>query len=84
MLNAKHQSIVYTDHKSLIGFLHAEYHEDIFTHWANELRLFILCIQHIPGEKKYGSNGLSRVIINNPDCSPDRLVGKLTKEVFLY
>ena len=27
---------------------------------------------------------LSRVIFNNPDCSPDRLVSKLAKEVFAY
>ena len=30
------------------------------------------------------ADGLSQVIFNNPDCSPDRLVGKLAKEVFLH
>ena len=29
-------------------------------------------------------DGLSQVIFNNPDCSPDRLVSKLAKEVFVY
>ncbi len=30
MLNAKRQSVVHTDHKLLVGFLNAKYHEDIF------------------------------------------------------
>ena len=31
MLNAEHQSVVYTDYKPLVEFLNAKYHEDIFT-----------------------------------------------------
>ena len=30
------------------------------------------------------ADGLSRVIFNNPDYSPDRLVSKLAKEVFKH
>ena len=32
MLNAKHQSIVHTDHKPFIRFFNTEYHKDIFAH----------------------------------------------------
>ena len=84
MLNVAHQSVVHTDHKPLVGFLNAEYHEDIFARWANKLRLLNIRIQHIPGKKNTVADGLSRVIFNNADCSPDRLVSKLAKEVFSH
>ena len=84
MLNAEHQSVVHTDHKPLVGFLNAEYHKDIFARWANKLRLFKICIQHIPGKKNNVVDGFSRVIFNNPDCFPDRLVSKLAKGVFAH
>ena len=84
MLNAEYQSVVHTDYKPLVGFLNAEYHEDIFAYWANKLSLLNIRIQHIPGKKNMVADGLSRVIFNNPDCSPDRLVSKLAKEVFAH
>ena len=84
MLNAKYQSTVHMDHNPLIEFFNIEYHEDIFARWANKLRLLNIRIQHIPGKKNMVADGLSRVIFNNPDCFPDRLVGKLAKEVFLH
>ena len=59
MLNAERQSVVHTDHKPLVGFLNAEYHEDIFARWANKLRLLNIRIQHIPGKKNMVADGLS-------------------------
>ncbi len=84
ILNAEHQLVVHTDHKPLVGFLNAEYHEDIFARWANKLRLLNIRIQHIQGKKNVVVDGFSRVIFNNPDCSPDRLISKLAKEVFVH
>ena len=84
MLNAKHQSIVHPDHKPLVKFLNSEYHEDIFARWANKLRLLNIHILYIPGKKNMVADGLSRIIFNNPDCFLNRLVGKLSKKVFLY
>ncbi len=84
MLNAEHQSVVHTDHKLFVGFLNAKYHENIFTRSANKLRLLNIRIQHIQGKKNVGADGLSRIIFNNPNCSPDRLVSKLAKEVFAH
>ena len=84
MLNAKHQSVVNTDYKPFVVFLNAEYYEDIFAYWANQLRLLNIGIQHIPGKRNMVADELSRIIFNNPNCSPDRLVSKLAKEVFVY
>ena len=39
ILHAKRQSVVYMDHKPLVEFLNTKYHENIFTCWANKLRL---------------------------------------------
>ena len=47
MLNVEHLSVVHTDHKLLVEFLNAEYHEDIFARQGNKLRLLNICIQHI-------------------------------------
>ena len=82
MLNAEYQSVVHTDHKSLMKFLNAEYHEDIFACWANILCLLNICIPYIPSNKNIIANRLSQVIFNNPDYSPYWLVNKLAKEVF--
>ena len=79
-----HQLVVYTDHKLPVGFLNAEYHKDIFVHWANKLRLLNIHIQHILEKKNTIADGLSRVIFDNIDCSPNRLVSKFVKEVFLH
>lgn len=84
MLNAEYQSIVYTDHKPLVGFFNAEYQEDIFAYQANKLRLLNIRIQYIPEKKNMVANGLSQIIFNNRDCSPNWLVNKLSKKVFVY
>ena len=63
------------DHKSLVKFLNAKYHKNIFAYWANKLRLLNIYIQHISEKKNTVADGLSQVIFNNVDCSPDRLVG---------
>ena len=59
ILNTKQQSVIYTDHKPLIGFINTEYHEDIFAHWANKLRLLNVHIKHIKGKKNTVADGLS-------------------------
>ena len=84
MLNAEYQSVVYTDYKPLVGFLNIEYHTDIFVHWANKLRLLNIYIQHIPKKKNTLIDGLSQVIFNNANCSPNQLVSKLAKKIFSY
>lgn len=52
--------------------------------WANRLRLLNIHIQHITGKKNVIADDLSWVIFNNTDCSLNRLVSKLVKEVFSY
>ena len=84
MLNTKHQFIVHTNYKPLVGFFNTKYHENIFARWAIKLRFLNIRIQYIPGKKNMIADGLSQVIFYNPDCSPNRLVGKLAKEVFLH
>lgn len=59
ILNAKHQSIVHMDYKPLLRFLHAEYHEDIFVHWAKKLPLLNICIEYISSKKNVVADGLS-------------------------
>ena len=59
MLNVKQQSVIYTDHKPFVGFINAEYHEDIFAHWANKLRLLNIRIQYIEKKKNTLADGLS-------------------------
>ncbi len=58
MLIVERQSVVHTDPKPLVGFLNAEYLEDIFTCWANKLRLLNIRIQHIQGKKNVVADGL--------------------------
>ena len=82
MLTSENQSDIHTDHKPFVEFLDAEYHEDIFMRQAKKFRLLNICIQQILVKKDMVADGLSRVLFNNPDCSPDWLVSKLTKEVF--
>ena len=84
MLNTEHQSVKYTDHKLLVGFLNAEYHKDIFVRWANKLGLLNICIQHILGKKNIVADELSQVIFNNSDSSLDQLVSKLAKKIFAH
>ena len=84
MLNMEHQSVIHIDHKPLIGFLNAEYHEDIFARWANKLRLLNIRNQYILEKRYMVADGLSWVIFNKPDYSPNRLVSKLAKVVFAH
>ena len=58
MLNAEQQSVIHKDHKPLVGFINAEYHEDIFARWANKLRLLNIRIQHIEGKKNTVADSL--------------------------
>ena len=44
MSNVKQQSVIYTDHKPLVGFIKTGYHKDLFARWANKLRLLNICI----------------------------------------
>ena len=82
MLNAEYQSVVNTDHKLFIGFLNAEYYKDIFVYWANKLHLLNICIQQISKKKNIVADGLFWIIFNNANCSLNRIVNKLAKEVF--
>ena len=84
MLIADQQSVVHTDHKPVVEFINAKYHEGILARWANKLRLFHIRIQHILGKKNTVADGLSRIIFNNTDCTPARLVHKLAKKVCLH
>ena len=84
MLNAKHQSVVYINHKFFVKFLNAEYYKDIFMCWGNKLLLLNICIQYILKKKIIIANGLSWVIFNNANYSSDWLASKLAKEVFLH
>ena len=84
MLNAKHQFIIHTNHKILVGFHNAEYYKDIIARWANKLYLLNICIKYILWIKNMVADSLSWVIINNFGCFFDQLVNKLAKEVFLY
>ena len=47
----KCQSVVHTDNKSLVRFLNAEYHENIFVRSISKLCLLNICIQYIFGKK---------------------------------
>ena len=83
-LNANQQSIIYTDHKLLVKFINTDYHKDIFLYWANKLHLFKICIQYIPKKKNIIANGLSWVIFNNANCTPNCLIYKLAKKICLH
>ena len=58
--------------------------KDIFARWANKLRLLNICIQYISRKRNTVADGLSGAIFNNANYSPDWLVSKLAKEVFLH
>lgn len=72
---------IWTDHKPLVGFMNAEFHEDIFARWAMKLRQLHVKLKYIQGKDNAVADGLSRVIFNDLDCEPDELVRNLAKEV---
>ena len=76
--------MIHTNHKPVVEFINAKYHEGIFARWANKLRLFDIRIQQILGKKNTVADDLSQIIFNNTDCTPARLVHKFAKEVCLY
>ena len=59
MLTPENYSDVHTNHKPLVEFLNAEYHEDIFVRWAKKFRLLNICFQQIPLKKDMVADGLS-------------------------
>lgn len=81
MLNNEEKSTVWTDHKPLVGFMNAEYHEDIFARWAEQLRGLNIVIKYIQGKKNLAADGFSRVILKDKDCVADKNVRELAQAV---
>jgi hypothetical protein len=62
-------AIIHTDHKLLIHFIDADYHDGIYRNWAIKLRELNVKIQYIPDTRNKIADGLSRTIFDDIDCT---------------
>ena len=76
MFFAKNIFTVYIDHKSLMNFMNAIEHENIYARWANKLRSFNMKIDYVENKKNLMTNDFFKVIFNQVDCSSNQLVKK--------
>ena len=75
------RNTIYTNHKSLMNFINAQKHENIYAHWANKLRSHNIQIKYIESKKNQVIDNLSRVIFNDKDCESNQLIKNLYKKV---
>lgn len=59
MMRADEPSVIWTDHKPLVGFMNAVFHEDIFARWAMKLRQLHVRLKYIQGKENVVADGLS-------------------------
>lgn len=60
-----HIATVHTNYKPLIYFLALDSHEDIYNHWANQLRRLNLEIKYIPDHRNKVADILSRTLFDS-------------------
>ena len=74
-------AVVHTDHKPITHFLSSYLHEEIYGHWADQLRRLNITIKYIPGHRNKVADGLSRTLFQDDDCSEDAKVLRMQSEV---
>jgi hypothetical protein len=61
-------AIIHIDHRSLIHFLKSNAHEDIYDHWANQLRRLNIVIKYISELRNKVANALFRILFFDEKC----------------
>ena len=65
-------AIIYTDHKLLMYFIDADYHDGIYGNWTVKLRELNVKIQYISNARNKVDDGLLRIIFDDIDCAFDK------------
>ena len=81
MFSAKKTFILHIDHKSLVKFINALKHENIYVRWVNKLKSLNVTIKHIKNKKNQIVDDLFKVIFNEANCKFDQFVKKLYFEI---
>ena len=81
IFDSKNRNTIHTNHKSLVKFMNAQKHENIYARWINKLRNHNIQIKYIENKKNQVIDDLSRVIFNKKNCEPDQLVKNLYHEI---
>ncbi len=64
-------AIIHTDHRSLTHFLKSNAHENIYDHWANQLRRLNIVIKYISDSRNKIVDDLFRILFFDEDCRED-------------
>ena len=75
------RNTIYTNHKSLMNFINAQEHENIYARWTNKLRSHNIQIKYIENKKNQMIDDLSRVIFNDKNCESNQLIKNLYKKI---
>ena len=62
--NLNQETIIYTDHKSLVHFLKLSLHDEIYSHWAAKLRELYIKIMHIKKKRNTVTDDLFCIIFH--------------------
>ena len=81
IFDSKNRNTIHTNHKSLVRFMNAQKHENIYARWINKFRNHNIQIKYIENKKNQVIDDLSRVIFNKKNCEFDQLVKNLYHEV---
>ena len=72
--NLNQETIIYTDHKSLVHFLKLSLHDEIYSHWAAKLRELYIKIMHIKEKRNTVTDNLFCIIFHWENCLADDTV----------
>ena len=73
-------TVIHTNHRSLVHFLKNDLHENIYGHWANQLRRLNIIIQYIFGHRNKIVDALSRILFD-VDCNNNNTISQLHEEI---
>jgi hypothetical protein len=61
-------AIIHTDHRSLTHFLKSNVHENIYDHWADQLRRLNIVIKYISDSRNKIVDDLFKILFFDEDC----------------
>ena len=72
--------VIHTNHRSFVHFLKNDLHENIYGHWANQLRRLNIIIQYISGHRNKIVDVLSRILFD-VDCNNNNTISQLHEKI---
>jgi hypothetical protein len=67
-------AIIHTDHRSLTHFLKSNAHEEIYDHWANQLKRLNIMIKYILDSRNKIVDDLFKILFFDEDCRENIII----------